>query len=239
MKKLTAVFFDMGSTLSYQDPTREEVLADFLRESGYERTVHEVRRAILSADTWWHEWVAQEPFAWRQPEQRETLRLRYRQAFLDALGVDGHNGLRHSLEDIFRTSIMRRHNAIYADVLPTLQALRAAGLRLAIVSNWDNTLMDHCRELGIVPYFDTIVGSLDVGYEKPNRRIFDIALERVGVRPEQTLHVGDMYPADVAGARRAGITPVLLDRYDLQPDADCLRVRTLDEVRVLAIPGAT
>jgi len=115
-------------------------------------------------------------------------------------------------------------------VLPTLSDLRRRGLKLAIVSNWDASLQSHCDDLGLTPLFDTIVGSQAVGYEKPDPRIFAIALERVQVTATQVLHVGDIYVSDVVGARRAGITPVLLDRHDLQPNADCLRVRTLDQI---------
>ena len=103
------------------------------------------------------------------------------------------------------------------------------------MSNWDESLLSHTDELGLTPLFDTIVGSLAVGYEKPHKRIFEIALERLALAPEDVIHVGDMYVSDVVGARRAGIRPVLLDRFDLMPQADCLRVSTLDQLLPLLI----
>lgn len=234
-KPCAAVFFDMGSTLSCQDPLREDLIADFLAARGYPRPVQDVRRALLSADNWWHEWAQEAPFAWREEANRDTLRQRYRDAFLGALDLVSSDGLRQALSDVWSASIMRRHNAVYADVMPTLQALRAGGLRLAIVSNWDESLQSHCDDLQLTPFFETIVGSLAVGYEKPDPRIFHVALARLALAPDQVIHVGDLYPSDVIGARRAGITPVLIDRFDLQPQVDCLRVRSLQELLTLVL----
>ena len=234
---IAAVFFDMGSTLSLQNPAREDLLLSFLAERGHQRSLSDIRRALLMADVWWHRWAAETPFAWRNEETRAALRRQYRDTFLAALDLANHDGLQEALMDLFRTSVMRRHNALFPDVMPALHALRARGLRLAIVSNWDESLNSHCDDLGLTPLFDTIVGSLYVGREKPDPRIFHIALERLALGPEQVMHVGDMYPSDVVGARRAGIRPILLDRYDLQPDVDCLRVRNLEQILPLLPSG--
>jgi putative hydrolase of the HAD superfamily len=68
------------------------------------------------------------------------------------------------------------------------------------------------------------------GVEKPDPRYFAIALAQSGAKAEETIHVGDLYYVDVAGARGAGITPVLFDVADLYPEADCLRVRSLNDL---------
>jgi putative hydrolase of the HAD superfamily len=235
-RNLKAVFFDMGQTLSHQTPLREDLLAQFLQGQGYERSAQDVRRALLSADTWWHLWIKEKPFGWNDESQRRTMRLKYRETVLVSLGLDYKDGLRAALDGLWDTSIMRRHDAIFPDVLPTIAALRARGLKLAIVSNWDKSLTSHCDDLGLTPLFDTIVGSFDVGFEKPDPRIFGIALDRLEVEAGQVVHVGDIYVSDVVGARNAGIVPILIDRYDLQRDADCLRVRTLDQI-VPLLPG--
>jgi putative hydrolase of the HAD superfamily len=169
----------------------------------------------------------------RDETKTQGMRLQYRQTFLQSLGLEATDGLRESLNDLWLASIMRRHNAIYDDVLPTLTALRERGYKLAIVSNWDDSLNSHCDELGLTSLFDTIVGSLYVGFEKPDVRIFQVALDRLRLSPDRVIHIGDMYQSDVVGARRAGIRPILLDRYDLQPGADCLRVHSLDQVLAL------
>ena len=101
---------------------------------------------------------------------------------------------------------------LYPDVPPTLEALRAAGYRLGIVSNWEPRLPQLCESHGILPYFEFVVSSEAEGYVKPHPRLFERALELAAVGPEAVVHVGDSYPEDVEGARGVGIQAVLVDR---------------------------
>jgi putative hydrolase of the HAD superfamily len=86
-----------------------------------------------------------------------------------------------------------------------LERLRAAGLTLACVSNWDVALVEHVRSLGLSHLFATIVTSAEAGAPKPDRRPFQLALERVGIAVERALHVGDS-DADREGAAAAGLS---------------------------------
>ena len=116
------------------------------------------------------------------------------------------------------------------EVPPALAALRAAGLRLAVVSNANGTLHRAFERLGLTQAVDTIFDSYDEGVEKPDPRFFRLALGRTGSDAKTTVHVGDLYHVDVVGARSAGITPVLLDVADLYQGCDCMRVRSLMEL---------
>lgn len=115
-------------------------------------------------------------------------------------------------------------------VLPALEALRARGLRMVVVSNANGTLRAHLDRLAMTRRFDLVLDSADEGVEKPDARFFDIALEKSAAARETTIHVGDLYYVDVMGARAAGLRGVLLDEGNLRPDADCPRVRSLDEL---------
>jgi HAD superfamily hydrolase (TIGR01509 family) len=115
-------------------------------------------------------------------------------------------------------------------VRPALAALRARGLTLVVVSNANGTLCAHMERTGLHQSFAHVVDSCEVGVEKPDPRIFHIALARAGARPETTIHVGDLYQVDVVGARAAGLRGVLLDETDLHVGADCPRVRSLAEL---------
>jgi FMN phosphatase YigB (HAD superfamily) len=86
------------------------------------------------------------------------------------------------------------------------------------------------ERIAMTARFDCILDSADEGVEKPDPRFFEIALTRSGARRETTIHVGDLYYVDVMGARSAGLRGVLLDEANLRPDADCPRVRSLDEL---------
>ncbi|AGA33109.1 Phosphoglycolate phosphatase, prokaryotic: HAD-superfamily hydrolase [Thioalkalivibrio nitratireducens DSM 14787] len=100
----------------------------------------------------------------------------------------------------------------YPDVDAVLQVLRGAGLRLAIVSNFDARLVPVCRGLELEPRVDTIVFAAQTGAAKPDPGIFREAVSRLGVIPGETLHVGDSFAEDVAGARAAGLHAVHLQR---------------------------
>ena len=119
------------------------------------------------------------------------------------------------------------------DVHPALVALRRAGIRLAVVSNWDSRLPRLLERLELAAFFDAIVVSSVEGVEKPDPELFRRALARLGARAEQTLHVGDVAELDGDGARNAGIEAVLVDRPGrLVPGPGV--VRDLSEIPALA-----
>ncbi len=115
-------------------------------------------------------------------------------------------------------------------VIPALEALGSRGLRLTVVSNANGTLCAHMDRLGLTRYLHCVLDSCDFGVEKPDPRLFQIALERSGASAETTIHVGDLYQVDVLGARAAGLRGVLLDEHGLYEGVDCPRVRSLGEL---------
>lgn len=119
------------------------------------------------------------------------------------------------------------------DVEPALARLRALGLRLVVVSNANGRLRRLFTRLQLADRVDVMFDSFEEGVEKPDPRLFQIALERSGGRPDTTVHVGDLYHVDVAGARAAGLRPVLLDAADLYAGCDCPRIRALGELVTL------
>jgi len=101
---------------------------------------------------------------------------------------------------------------VFPEVPAVLARLRARGLRLAVVSNWDPRLPDLLESLGLARSFDAIVYSSQVGVEKPDPRIFLSALGRLKVEPAAALHVGDGKVEDAEGAAAAGLHALHLDR---------------------------
>jgi putative hydrolase of the HAD superfamily len=91
-----------------------------------------------------------------------------------------------------------------------LEGLRDAGLRLAVVSNADGRVASYLEAAGLADCFELIIDSAIEGVEKPDPRIFQIACHRLGVAPDEVVHVGDTYEVDVLGARAAGIEAILL-----------------------------
>jgi putative hydrolase of the HAD superfamily len=133
-----------------------------------------------------------------------------------------------SLEDYQRTTNL--WESVPAFVAPTLAGLRRRGYKLVVVSNANGTVRRAFQRIGLFELVDVIVDSAEEGLEKPDPRLFEAALRRVGATMSETLHVGDIYHIDVVGARAAGLTPVLVDEANLYAEADCYRITSIAEL---------
>lgn len=105
--------------------------------------------------------------------------------------------------------------------LALVEAARARGLRLAIVSN--STRDEQSRKLdrhGLAPHFDALVVAGDHGVAKPDARLFNIALEALGIGADDAVMVGDSWPLDIVGAQAAGIPAVWFNRFGAAPEDD-------------------
>ncbi|HEX5633437.1 MAG TPA: HAD family hydrolase, partial [Gemmatimonadales bacterium] len=118
-----------------------------------------------------------------------------------------------------------------ARVAGALARLRDAGFRMGVVSNSDGRAASALEVCGLLDFFEIVIDSGAVGVEKPDPRIFALALDRMGLAPRDALYVGDLYEVDVVGARAAGLDVVLLDPAGLHGHRD---VRTAPDVVALA-----
>jgi putative hydrolase of the HAD superfamily len=105
----------------------------------------------------------------------------------------------------------------YPDALPALEQLARAGLKLAVIANWDVSLGDVLARLGLAASFEAIVTAAAVGVAKPAAEPFRAALAQLGVEAGRCVHVGDDPVTDVGGARAAGLSSVLVDRSGRAP----------------------
>jgi putative hydrolase of the HAD superfamily len=156
------------------------------------------------------------------------LRRRCAQVLLDALPARAQPIDVDSLEAVLLDAL--RFSA-FADAREAIEAVRRARARAIVVSNWDVSLEDVLARLRLAPLLDGVVTSAQAGARKPSEAIFEQALDLFGVAPERAVHVGDSMDEDVAGARRAGIEPILL-RRDGQPGPP--GVRTISSLSELA-----
>jgi putative hydrolase of the HAD superfamily len=115
---------------------------------------------------------------------------------------------------------------IFPDVLPALQRLRSLGLKLGIISNWDDRLRPLLHGLGLDRYFETIIVSCEVGCPKPASRIFDRAAQELGNPASALLHIGDSLEMDVRGAEAAGMKALWLNRQSTLEQPGVLRSLT-------------
>lgn len=119
---------------------------------------------------------------------------------------------------------------LFGDVKPTLEGLKQRGITMGVLSNYPPFLERNFRLLGIHHYFAFFVVSSLVGLEKPDPRIFHIAVQKAGCLPKEILYVGDSPHDDVGGAKAVGLHVILVDRFDYYPEAECERIRSLTEL---------
>jgi putative hydrolase of the HAD superfamily len=127
--------------------------------------------------------------------------------------------------------------ATAAGTTSTLERLRAAGLRLGVVSNSDGRVEAALRAAGLRDCFDVVLDSALFGAEKPDPAIFRAALEALRVAPDEALYVGDLYEVDVVGARAAGMEAILLLPESAAAPAGVRRIASLASLADQLLPG--
>ena len=233
--ELDAVFFDAGNTFLSMDFDRVAAAAADL---GFGFSGSELERAEAAARPTISAALAEG----RSTEGGAAFGL-YLEEMLRYLPSSRRDGVElasvtSSLAD--RLFSPGRNDLLWNRRLPgrreALERIRALGYRMAVVSNSDGTMRRTVSRIGLAHLFDGLIDSTVVGFEKPDPRIFEVALETIGARPERTVHVGDLHAADVVGARAAGVHAVLLDPWADWPDVDCFKVADLTELAAL-LPG--
>ncbi|HLU48753.1 MAG TPA: HAD-IA family hydrolase, partial [Planctomycetota bacterium] len=195
------VFFDVGGTLLRVETSVGAVYAEVAAEHG-------VRVDPKALDERFRQ-------AWKRSIARSRARrFRCSDAILREEWLDivtetfGREVRDEEIRAVFEALYERFVSGDAWKVVPgareTLRHLRERGLRLGVISNWDSRLPQTLAELGLDEFFEVLVISYEVGYEKPHERIFAEALRRTGASPEQVLHVGDSYEADIIPARSKG-----------------------------------
>jgi len=199
---MRAVLLDaMGTLVTFRSPApllREQLRGRLGVDVGEAAAREAIRAEVAYYRAHLHEGVDAPALA--------ALRRRCAEAMRPALGLDADGAV---LTDALLAAL--RFEA-YPDVAPALRALRAAGLRLVVVSNWDVSLHERLAETGLAELVDGAVASAPFGAAKPDPAIFLRGLELAGAAPVEAWHVGDQLGADVEGALGAGIRPVLISR---------------------------
>ncbi len=135
-------------------------------------------------------------------------------------------------EDLYEHFVAPSAWTLDAAIRPLLERLRGQGLGLGILSNWDRRLRRTLEQLELLEFFDQIVISNEVGWEKPHREIFELAIEKSGCGAENILHVGDSMEADILPATEFGLAALWVDREGFlqQPPGGVFRCEDLGEL---------
>lgn len=137
--------------------------------------------------------------------------------------------------DVYETFTRAEAWHVFADVAPALQALRARGIRLAVLSNFDSRLDPILAATGLAQYFDAVYVSTRCGAAKPDARFFQAALAAQNVAAANVWHVGDACREDVQGAHTAGIRAFWLQRVAIRDDCSLPHTAVTDLMSLLAL----
>ena len=199
-----AVFFDVDFTLIYPGPT--------FQAEGYRRAcaAHgiDVDPARFDAAT------AASSFILDEVEEQiytHDLFVHYTASIIEHMGGRGEKVIEVARE-IYDQWSVNHHFELYDDVAPVLTQLSKSGLIVGAISNSHRSLDAFCEHFSLRELITVSVSSAEHGYMKPHRSIFDAALTKAGVRPEEAVMVGDSIKHDIDGALAIGMRAVLLRR---------------------------
>lgn len=222
------VFFDIGSTLLYPDPGVPEAFAIAARRRGHQLETSDVEPFISEMNDYYEAQYQLDGDFWCSREGCKQIWIDQYLLLAERVGL-AHDGIGIA-EDLYNDYYSPSYWRYYDDVKPALSALKKAGYRLGVISNWSDQLESLLRGLELLPYFDDIMASGAVGYRKPNPVMFQLAMERMGVGPEDCAHVGDHLEADGAGAANVSIRPIIIDRKNQNSNCGFDHVTSLTQI---------
>lgn len=232
---LKVVFFDAGETILHPHPSFSELFASVCRAEGHDvspRDVDQVQAKLaphlmdLEHDP---DDADARPYAGSSLDEAEARRfwLYLYRKFAAELGLEDE-GLPEALFAKFTALSTYK---LFDDVVPTLRELHEDGFRLGLISNFERWLEELLVELDVGHLFDVTLISGVAGVEKPDPRIYELALQKAGVEAHEAAHVGDSPTMDAEPAAALGMRVVLLDRGDRYPEAPWPRIESLKELR--------
>jgi putative hydrolase of the HAD superfamily len=196
--EIRAITFDVGGTLIEPWPSVGAVYGAVARELGFGNFAAE-----RLTDQFICGWKARGEFGYSKAEWRVLVEC----SFHGLCTVSDH--LFDAIYERFGRADAWR---VFEDAIPALESLRRSGIRLGIISNWDERLRPLLSELRLIEKFDSIIISSEVGAHKPDARIFRAAAEALQLDPREILHIGDSFAEDLHGARSAGFQALQLKR---------------------------
>ena len=201
-----AVLLDALGTLVELEPPAPHLAAELARRWQLEITVAEAE-AALAAEIGYYKAHHLEG---RDEASLAELRRRCAGVLHGALPAAARE--RVGPEELVPALLGALRFRAYPEVPAWLAVLRAAGMKLAVVSNWDVSLGEVLERVGIAELLDCVVTSAAVGAAKPDPAPFERALASLEVEPHEAVHLGDSPDLDLPGAAAAGIEAVLISR---------------------------
>jgi putative hydrolase of the HAD superfamily len=231
---IKAIFFDLDGTLRHSVPSGGDVFTDYASTLGFHITNDDRLRAMRWEHLYWANSMDLRDDLLAHSGETENFWVEYSRRRLVSLGVAPALAREYAPKvSAHMGTEYRPESVIPEDVRKALAKLKQAGYILAVLSNRERPFVELLHNHNIFEFFDFSVAAGEVNAYKPEPGLFEHALKTAGVAAQQAIYVGDNYFADVVGARRAGLTPVLVDPRGVFPEADCITIKTFDELSAI------
>jgi HAD superfamily hydrolase (TIGR01549 family) len=228
---IRAVFFDFDGTLRHNLPTGGEIFADYAIGLGLKATTEDRLRATRWEHYYWANSPEHKADRLAHPNDSDFWYF-YARRQLAALGAsEAEAETLASKVTEYMSACYKPKSVVPEDAMRLLPALQDGGYTLAVISNRAKPYHEEMATLGLASFFALVLAGGEVSMFKPEPDIFVHACQRLNVNPTEAVYVGDNYFADVVGARRAGLQPVLYDPRGIFPDPGCAIIRSFDELR--------
>lgn len=221
-EKPTTIIFDLDGTLRESVPGGDRFMLDHAASLGIECSPE----CLITTRQWAHRYWASSEYLLLDQETygkgEDAFWENYARRTLESIGApaDQVQKLAPQLHAHMAENY-QPEDTIPDDVIPTLIQLRAAGFTTGLLTNRTDPVDDYLAGVGLAEHLEFFISAGQIGVWKPDPEIFYYSMGRAGAFPQQTIYIGDNYYADIVGARNVGITPILIDREGVFPDADC------------------
>ena len=208
--RIKHIIFDFDHTLAYRDGMWSFTIEQILHENGHpEINIEDIRRFVKDGFPWdFYELSHEELFkgkAWWNFLEEFVVRI-----------LVGNN-IKQTEAEHLSTFVRERYLDtsywyLYPESIDVLKQCKAKGYQCHILSNHTPELPDLINYLGLNDYFEKLFNSAEIGYEKPNKRIYEYVLSKLDAEPCEALMIGDNFISDVSGARSNGIPAIWINR---------------------------
>jgi len=227
---IKAILFDLDGTLRHSLPTGGEFFADYAIQQGLQATREDRRRATRWEHFYWANSAELKADKLAYPDDRVFWNI-YARRQLMALGASNEAALTLATQvTTYMAQAYKPQSVVPEDARRLLPVLRDRGYLLGVISNRDQPFVDEMDALGIAAFFQLALAGGEVRMWKPEPHLFVHACQRLKIAPTEAIYVGDNYFADVVGARRAGLRPILYDPRGIFPDAGCTTITSFDDL---------
>jgi len=229
---ITTILFDFDGTLRHNHPLASDFFTDYVISRGHPVLEDDRRRSAR----WEHYYWASsqdlkvdleliegddEQVFWRNYSYRRLISLGFATSLAESFAPE---------VSMYMGESYQREDVIPEELFGVLEEFQRAGYRMGVVSNRDKPYWEELVTFNLCPFFEFSLAAGEVQSWKPDAGIFRAALDRIDSLAEQTVYVGDNYFADVVGAHRAGLQPVLYDPKGIFPQPGCPVITNFDEL---------